>query len=282
MQKLKIIKSQRQMQKISLQLQQKKTIGFVPTMGSLHEGHLRLVREAGKQCDFVVVSIFVNPAQFGPKEDFKKYPRDLKGDLEKLRSTGADCVFLPTIGAMYPKNFQTFVDVTKISKGLCGARRPDHFRGVATVVLKLFHIVRPHFVFFGKKDYQQFCVMKTLVKDLALPVKIVGVPTVREKDGLAMSSRNSYLTSRQRLWAKSLSQGLRVVKKHSLEKSLSAKEARKIFCSFLPKHKTIRLDYFEAVHKNTLRPLVKIKKGNTLIAAALFIGQTRLIDNLLI
>lgn len=279
---MKIIKAPQRMQKFCSRTRQKKVIGFVPTMGSLHEGHLHLVREAGKRCDVVIVSIFVNPAQFGPKEDFRKYPRDLKGDLRKLKSVNVDCVFLPTIKTMYSENFQTFVDVTKLSQGLCGAKRPGHFRGVATVVLKLFQIIQPHFAFFGKKDYQQFRVIETLAKDLALPVKVVGVATVREKDGLAMSSRNAYLTSRQRLWAKGLSQGLRVVKAISQRQSLSAKKAEKIFCSFLPKHKTIRLDYFEVVHKKTLHPLRKTKKGNTLIAVAIFIGQTRLIDNLLI
>jgi len=279
---MKIIKSPQEMQKFCLQIRQKKTIGLVPTMGGLHEGHLRLIREAKKRCSFVVVSIFVNPAQFGPKEDFKKYPHDLKGDFKKLKSVNVDCVFSPTVKTMYPEGFQTFVEVTKISQDLCGGKRPGHFRGVVTVVLKLFQIVRPHFAFFGEKDYQQFRIIQVMAKDLALPIKIVGVQTVREKDGLAMSSRNSYLTFDQRLWAKTLWQGLNAVKMLSRKKTLSAKEAKKIFCSFLPKQKTVRLDYFEVVHKKTLQPLQKIKKAKTLIAVAIFIGRTRLIDNLLI
>src|SRR5919108_5437199 len=171
-----------------------KRISLVPTMGALHEGHLDLISEARKIGDVLVVSIFVNPTQFGPNEDFTKYPRDLAGDLRKIESLGVDIVFTPTPEEMYPEGFQTYVEVEKLQEHLCGLFRPGHFRGVATVVLKLFNIIRPHVALFGEKDYQQLKIIQRMVKDLNLDVEVSGFPTVREKNGLALSSRNAYLS----------------------------------------------------------------------------------------
>lgn len=259
----------------------KKTIGFVPTMGCLHAGHLELVRRARKTCAVVVVSIFVNPLQFGPQEDFSRYPRDEKRDLALLKKAGVDFVFLPSSKDMYDENFQTQLDVKKVSQGLCGTSRPGHFCGVATVVLKLLNIVQPHIAFFGEKDYQQLVVIQTIVRDLNLPVKIIGVPIVREADGLAMSSRNVYLKGEERTWALSLPRGLQALcEKFRKNGALSSVAAKKIFLSRMPKISAVRLDYFVCVNKQNLRPLKSLKKNNTLVAVAMFVGKTRLIDNL--
>lgn len=252
-------------------------IGLVPTMGYLHEGHLSLVRIARKKCDYLVVSIFVNPTQFGPKEDLRRYPRDMKRDLRLLKKEGVDLVFNPVAREMYPKGFRTYVEVQEWSRLLCGASRPVHFRGVTTVVLKLFNILQPDVAVFGRKDYQQAVIIRKMVKDLDLDVEVVTGPIVREKDGLAMSSRNIYLHENERNNATVLFQSLKRVKKAYRSglrdpRSAISKMRRMI------RGKGGRIDYIEMVDKNTLEPVKKLKKG-TLIAVAVFFGKTRLIDN---
>ena len=202
---MRTVSSPKKMSAVCSVLKSKKyTVGFVPTMGALHEGHLELVRQAKKRCDKTVVSIFVNPAQFGPKEDFKKYPRNFRKDASLLKKEGVDYIFLPTKKSMYPQGYKIFVEVADLGKIMCGVSRPDHFRGVATVVAKLLNIVKPDVLFLGAKDFQQQAIIRKMVKDLNLDIKIATVPTVREKDGLAMSSRNAYLSIKERKIALSL------------------------------------------------------------------------------
>lgn len=255
-------------------------VALVPTMGCLHAGHLSLVTRAQKHADRVVVSIFVNPMQFGPTEDLSRYPRDVKGDLAKLKNAGVDLVFLPRAQDIYPAGFQSRVLVADLSRGLCGTARPGHFDGVATVVLKLFNLVRPRVAIFGEKDWQQLQVIRALVSDLDVPVKIIGAPIVREVDGLAMSSRNVYLSRDERALALGLSRGLRrVAKACRATPGLSCAAARKIFLGEFAASKNARVDYFSCVARDTLVPLQKHVAGKTLFAAAVFIGKTRLIDN---
>ncbi len=206
---MKFIEDVTVMHRSAIQLRQEgKVIGFVPTMGALHKGHLSLMKHAKAESDIVVASIFVNPAQFGPKEDYKEYPRDLEGDTEKARSAGIDILFVPQVSAIYPDGYKTYVEVEGLADIMCGKARPGHFSGVATVVLKLFNIVRPHKTFLGQKDYQQTVIIKRIVKDLNADVEIVMLPTVREEDGLAMSSRNQYLNQEERRSATILYQSL--------------------------------------------------------------------------
>lgn len=250
---------------------------LVPTMGALHEGHIALVREAARHAPIVVVSIFVNPIQFGPKEDFDKYPRDLKSDLEKLEALNVTCVFAPTEREMYPEGFQTRVVLEHLPNHLCGIFRPGHFAGVATVVLKLFQICKPTSAVFGLKDYQQVLVIERMVKDLNLDVKIIRHPTVREPDGLAMSSRNAYLSPEERAIAPELYRTLCFVR-GELEKKPSdvsrvianAKE-RLARCGFV-------VQYFEVVDADTLEPQSTVASP-CVVAAAVYLGATRLIDN---
>lgn len=281
MKKMQVIKSPHQMQKLILKIRKKKRIGFVPTMGFLHEGHLELIRCAKKKSDFVVVSIFVNPKQFGPNEDFKKYPRDTKSDLQKLKKLDVDVVFLPTHETMYPVGFQTSIQVTALSKILCGTCRPEHFSGVTTVVMKLFQIVQPHLAFFGQKDFQQLVIIKKMVEDLHLPIKIHCIPIVREQDGLALSSRNAYLSPKEHQWALGLYLGLNQVRQSSRGRhKISVRQALRIFCSMLPKTRSIKIDYVSCVDKDTLAPMKTIIKNKTVMAVAVWIGKTRLIDNI--
>lgn len=256
-----------------------KTVGFVPTMGNLHNGHLQLVREAKKHCDIVVVSIFVNPMQFGANEDLDAYPRTLEDDQNKLMSLDVDALFLPTADIMYPKGLeqQTFVEVPGISDVVCGASRPGHFRGVATVVTKLFNMVQPDNAFFGEKDYQQLQVIKALVEDLSMDIQIVGVPTEREASGLAMSSRNGYLTDEQRQIAPELNQLMLSLRDDILrgERDYPALES----------HYSARLndagfntDYVTVRHARTLQNATPDDKEVVILIAA-FLGTTRLIDN---
>lgn len=281
---MKTITSIEAMRKTAAGLKRKgKTVAFVPTMGYLHEGHLSLVRLAKKRADVVVVSIFVNPTQFAPHEDLARYPRDEKGDLKKLQELKTDFVFFPKEKDMYPKDFQTTVEVHSVSKGLCGDSRPGHFQGVATVVLKLFNVVTPDVAVFGKKDFQQLQVLKTMARDLNLPVKILGAPIVREKDGLAMSSRNAYLSEENRKIALCLPRALSAAAKACQKRpKLDAVEIRSAFLKELPLSERVVLDYFECVDSETLKPLARHEKGRTLIAAAAFIGTTRLIDNVVV
>jgi pantoate--beta-alanine ligase len=249
-------------------------------MGALHEGHLSLIRLAKKHSEFVVVSIFVNPTQFGPKEDFKKYPRDLKKDAALCQSAGADRIFSPSPEEIYPKGFSTYVNVENLTQGLCGASRPGHFRGVATVVSKLFNIVQPDAAVFGQKDAQQLAVIRRMTRDLDLPVKIIGAPIVREADGLAMSSRNAYLTLEERKQAVALSRALKLagLKVRNGVKDVKAVKAEMI--RLLKREAPLgKIDYIEIVDNATLRPVRLIQK-NTLIALAVKFPSARLIDNI--
>lgn len=254
-------------------------IAFVPTMGYLHDGHLSLLREARRQGDLLVLSIFVNPTQFGPSEDLARYPHDLEGDLAKARSLGTDVVFLPSVEEMYPVGYQTYVEVRSLERGLCGDRRPGHFTGVATVVLKLFHAVEPDLAFFGEKDYQQLQVIRRMTRDLDLDVKVVGLPIVREADGLAMSSRNSYLSTEERREALALSQAMRAARacfdagEREVARLLAAAQ------EILVAHPTVRLDYLELRDGETLEPVAARLLRPAVLAVAAFVGRTRLIDN---
>ena len=256
------------------------TLALVPTMGFLHEGHLSLMREGGKRADVVATTIFVNPTQFGPKEDLKTYPRDLDGDVARCGSAGVGVVWAPEPDEVYPLGFQTFVEVGEVSKGLCGDRRPGHFKGVATVVAKLLALFRPEVALFGEKDYQQLQVISALNRDLNLGVQIVGMPTIREADGLAMSSRNAYLLGADRQRALGLSQGLRDAQALAGRGERDAEVLRAAIRGQVAAA-GLRLDYAEVVHATTLRSLTRLEPGvpaRALVAA--FAGTTRLIDNM--
>ncbi len=257
-----------------------KSIGFVPTMGALHAGHLSLIRQAAKDNHIVVVSIFVNPAQFGPKEDLKKYPRPLKKDLELCRKCGVDFVFLPDNKNMYPHGFSTFVNVEGLSNVLCGASRPGHFRGVATVVTKLLNIIRPDVLYLGQKDSQQVIIIARMVKDLNFPVKLKIMPIVRENDGLALSSRNIYLTKEERSDAVVLSKALRLAESLVNNGQRNGHVIINRMKQLIAKKKTAKIDYISIVDLNNLSPLKKISE-KCLIVLAVRIGHTRLIDNII-
>ena len=253
-------------------------IALVPTMGFLHAGHVSLLEEGRRRGDRLVLSIFVNPTQFGPTEDLARYPRDLDGDLAKAATAGTDAVFLPADGAMYPAGYQTFVRVRDLEQGLCGASRPDHFVGVATVVCKLFNIVRPHVALFGEKDFQQLAVIRRMVADLDMPVTVVGLPTVREPDGLAMSSRNKYLSPDERQRALALSRGLDAARTlfEGGERRAAAllDGARAIIAAAVT-----RLDYLELRDAEALTSVRDRLDRPAVMAVAAFVGTTRLIDN---
>ncbi len=258
-----------------------RTIGLVPTMGFLHEGHLSLVRRARLECDVVAVSIFVNPTQFGPNEDLDRYPRDEAGDRAKCEAAGVDVLFIPTASGMYPDAPSVFITVEAITDVLEGAVRPGHFRGVATVVGKLFNIVKPHKAFFGQKDYQQCAVIKRMVKGLDMDADIVVLPTVREPDGLAMSSRNSYLSVDDRRKAAVIHRALSAAE-HMAE--AGGKEPEKLknkMLAVLREVPGIEIDYVEVADPETLMPLASVKDSMALLVAVR-IGNTRLIDNLVI
>lgn len=271
------------MQKTALGLKRLgKKIGIVPTMGFLHEGHVTLLRRARARCDVLVLTIFVNPTQFGPKEDFKRYPRDEKGDLKKARQTKTDIVFMPKMAEMYPEGFNTTVEVTEASRELCGKSRPGHFRGVATIVAKLLNLIQPDIAFFGLKDFQQFAVLKKMVSDLNFPIRMVGIPTVREKDGLAMSSRNVYLTVDERVASLCIPRGLKKVKRAVQEGEKNISSLLKILKTKIGGEPRARIDYIQAVDADTILPIKKYQKEKTLFAIAVFIGRTRLIDNIVV
>jgi pantoate--beta-alanine ligase len=255
-----------------------KTIGFVPTMGYLHEGHLSLVRASTDRADVTVVSIFVNPTQFGPNEDFKKYPRDLEKDAAFLTAAGVDVLFYPEAAEIYPPGYRTFVEVEGLQDRLCGRSRPGHFRGVATVVLKLFDIVAPDRAFFGAKDAQQVLIIRRMAADLDLDVEVVTCPLVREPDGLALSSRNAYLGPAERKAALVLSTGLRWAEKAVAAGERDAGRLVAGIRSIIEAEPLARIDYVEAVDPETLDPVAEIG-GEVLVALAVFIGATRLIDN---
>jgi len=253
-------------------------IGLVPTMGYLHEGHLELMRRAKDQCDIVITSIFVNPTQFGPNEDFGRYPRDLERDADMAGSVGVAAIFNPPVEEMYPQGYSTYVDVEGITDKLCGLSRPGHFRGVATVVTKLFNIVQPDYAYFGQKDAQQALVIKRLTGDLNLNLEVVIVPIVREQDGLAMSSRNMYLEPDQRRAALVLSRGLERARQALQAGERNASEIRQLVINMLLAEPLAVLDYVELYSYPDLEPLERIE-GLTLLALAVKIGRTRLIDN---
>ncbi len=254
-------------------------IGFVPTMGALHAAHVSLMEAAGRAGDFVVVSIFVNPTQFGPGEDFEAYPRDEAGDLAACTRAGVDLVFFPTVDVMYPADAATTVHVARLTDTLCGPHRPGHFDGVATVVTKLFNIVQPDAAYFGQKDAQQLAVIRRMTRDLDMPIEIVGCPTVREPDGLAMSSRNAYLDPAQRAQATCLYRALEHARARIHAGQLSPEtitaEMRAIVCGAGP----CQIDYISIVDPDTMQPVPRIA-GPVLVALAVRIGRTRLIDNL--
>ena len=269
------------MQKAAKQLAARgKTIALVPTMGNLHEGHLSLVKRAKKSADVVIVSIFVNPKQFGPKEDYKKYPRDEKNDMARIKKAGGDIVFIPKAIDIYPDNFQTYVTVEKLSKTLEGKSRPQHFRGVTTVVAKLFNITRPDIAVFGAKDFQQAIVLKQMTRDLGYPIKFVIAPTVREKDGLAMSSRNRYFTAEQRHQACCLYYALgtarEMVKSGIKDVRALKSEMRAVIKATSPKAK---IDYIAFTEFDSLKPVSKADKS-TICSLAVRLYNVRLIDNM--
>ena len=258
-----------------------RSVGFVPTMGALHAGHRSLVQAARHRCDIVVVSIFINPTQFGPNEDFSRYPRTLEQDCQILEAADVDIVFTPTSETMYPLGASTYVDVEGVSSRLDGASRPGHFRGVATVVAKLFHIVQPDRAFFGQKDAAQVAVLRKMVRDLDFPLEMIVCPTVRESDGLAMSSRNRYLSAEERRQALTLSRAL-----HAVEMQVARGEHRafallQIIRTTLQEEPDIRLDYIAVVDPDTLLPIDDVDTG-ALLAIAAYVGNTRLIDNVLL
>jgi pantoate--beta-alanine ligase len=255
------------------------TIGFVPTMGFLHEGHLNLVRESKKRTAVTAVSIFVNPAQFGPKEDFQKYPRDLARDAALLEKEGVDVLFHPAAAEVYPPGYRTYVEVQDLQDRLCGKSRPGHFRGVATVVLKLFHIVEPDMSFFGWKDAQQVIILRKMAADLDLGTEIVACPLVREPDGLAMSSRNAYLSPEERRAALVLSRSLAAAEKLIAAGERDAERLASAIGSLIAAEPLAKLDYIEITDMKELRPLARLE-GDVLVALAVFIGTTRLIDNI--
>lgn len=258
-----------------------KRVGFVPTMGYLHEGHVALVREARRRCDLVVVSIFVNPKQFGPDEDLNRYPRDLRRDRAVLARAGCDIIFVPTVEEMYPPGFRTVVGVTGLRGVLCGEARPGHFDGVTLVVLKLLLAVMPDAAFFGEKDYQQLVVIKRMAGDLGLPVGIAGVPTVRDKDGLALSSRNSYLSKEERIVATSLFRSLELAKLLVAGGERRSHLVRERVTSLLVDAGVSKVEYVAIVDLETLEPVPYIKNDVRVLVAA-WVGETRLIDNVLV
>lgn len=260
---------------------QGRTVGLVPTMGALHEGHLSLIRAARAACDVVVATIFVNPKQFGPTEDFAKYPRTFDADCELLRAENVDILFAPALDEMYPPGATTFVEVAEISDRLDGVSRPGHFRGVATVVAKLFNIVAPDQAFFGQKDAAQVAILRRMVRDLNFPLEIVVCPIVREQDGLAMSSRNSYLSADDRHRALILSRTLRHIEQQIATGVTSAAALIATGLGVLAQQPSARLDYLRVVDPDTLADIPDIGKG-ALIAIAAWISSTRLIDNILI
>jgi pantoate--beta-alanine ligase len=277
---VKILKKITDMQAVSAEARkQGKTIALVPTMGALHEGQLKLVDTAKNESDIVVISIFVNPLQFGRGEDYEGYPRDLGHDAKLVANRGADIVFAPDSREMYTPNHSTSVNMSGVTNSLCGRSRPGHFQGVCTVVCKLFNIVNPDLAVFGEKDAQQVIVIKTMVRDLNMNVRILTIPTVRENDGLAMSSRNVYLSSQERNDATVLYRSLLTAQDMVRNGEQSVPKIREVMKTLISRKPNARIDYIEVVRKTNLEPL-KIIDGEILIAVAVSFGKTRLIDNI--
>lgn len=271
------------MQKVADKIREEgKSIGFVPTLGALHQGHLSLMQRARRENDILIISIFINPTQFGPGEDYKRYPRPFEKDKSLARREDVDIIFYPSVSEMYGKGYSTYVEVEKFSKRLCGLFRPGHFKGVTSVVCKLFNIVKPHVAYFGQKDYQQLRIIKRMVEDLNMEVEIRECAIVREPDGLAISSRNSYLSSQERKEALSLYRALKCAKSlikagSSISNIISEME------EIIQKEPHAKIDYIEIVDSLTLEDVKTIKPGKkVLVALAVWIGNTRLIDNILV
>lgn len=280
--KMRIIHKVQEMQKEAESLRLAgKTIGLVPTMGSLHEGHLSLVKLAKKKADIVVMSVYVNPIQFGPKEDLDRYPRDIDRDASLAKAEGVDILFNPSNHEIYPEGYLTYVEVEKMTGVLCGKSRPSHFRGVTTVCAKLFQIVKPHFAVFGQKDAQQSAVIRQMVRDLNFDMEIIVAPIVREPDGLAMSSRNRYLSDDERKDALSLHESLILAEEKIREGERDTGTVIGIMQKHIKARKSTRIDYISIVDPVTLEPVPSIK-GSVLAAVAVFVGGTRLIDNCVI
>jgi pantoate--beta-alanine ligase len=276
---MEIIKTVKQMQQAAHAIRTGgESIALVPTMGFLHEGHLTLMRVGKEHCDRLIVSIFVNPTQFGPNEDLEAYPRDTEGDLRKAENVGVDLVFMPSAREMYPQGAQTSVVVKDLPRHLCGLSRPGHFDGVTTVVAKLFHMVNPHVAVFGQKDYQQLAVISRMVMDLDMDIQIIGVPTVRERDGLAMSSRNSYLSAEERQSALSLKKSLNLAERLFNEGEKRAQAVKDFVQSYILEHPHTEIDYIALCDPVTLEDVNILTEG-TLVALAVRVGKTRLIDN---
>lgn len=278
---MEIINRRQRMSSVARKIrrEQDRTIGLVPTMGALHEGHLSLVREARRMCDVVVVSVFVNPAQFGPGEDYEHYPRDLTNDTAILTDYNVDYIFAPPVEEIYPRNFSTYVTVEGLSDQLEGASRPGHFRGVGTIVTILLNVVRPDFAYFGQKDAQQAAIIKRLVRDLAIDTEIIVLPTVREDSGLAVSSRNLYLSQEEQEAAAVIHQSLVNAKTAFKQGERSANRLAELVRSTIEAEPRVRLDYVSVADAETFEKIERIDDRTVLIAVAAYLGKTRLIDN---
>lgn len=279
---MQILKTVKEMRKIVKETQSRgQSIGFVPTMGYLHLGHLSLMERARAENDLVVISIFVNPKQFGPGEDLATYPKDLARDIQLAEMVGVDLLFLPERSEMYPADFQTYVEVRQLSQDLCGKTRPGHFTGVCTIVTKLFNLIQPDRAYFGQKDAQQVMVIQQLVKDLNLEVTVIICPIVRDADGLAMSSRNKYLSPAERESALILNKSLQRAEEMIGRGQRDAALLKEEIVAMITAGKSVEIDYVSIVALETLQPVTKLQ-GRILIALAVFIGKTRLIDNLIL
>jgi len=277
---MEIIRTVKEMKEFSSQARRAgKTIAFVPTMGYFHEGHLNLMREGRRRGDILIISLFVNPTQFGPKEDFKSYPRDFERDRKMAEGVGVDIVFAPEASDMYPPDHQTIVRAEKVTQNLCGRSRPTHFQGVATVVLMLFEIVMPHVAIFGQKDYQQLATIQQMVKDLHMSVEVLGMPTVREADGLAMSSRNTYLLPDERKAALALYRSLQKAKELLQKGERKTEQILREMNGILRSEPLVKIDYVQICDAHTLEDVDRIE-GDVVVALAAYLGKTRLIDNL--
>jgi pantoate--beta-alanine ligase len=277
---MQIIQTIPEMQSLAIALRtQGKLIGLVPTMGALHEGHLKLIDAAKEKADVVIVSIFVNPVQFGPSEDFTKYPRTFEADVAACEARGADIIFAPKKDQIYPPGYSTYVTEERLSKGLCGISRPGHFRGVCTVVNILFNITRPDVAVFGRKDAQQAAIIQKMVTDLVLPVEVLVVATVREADGMAMSSRNRYLSEEQRVEARKINQALREGKRMVEEGVRSVDRVLAEVTHILSLSRRLRVIYVAMVDRETMAPVREIEPGKGLLAVAVWLNEVRLIDN---
>ncbi|MEW5894522.1 MAG: pantoate--beta-alanine ligase [Candidatus Omnitrophota bacterium] len=279
---MKIISSISRLRKeLDYERRRGRSIGFVPTMGALHEGHASLIRQCRRENDVVVISIFVNPIQFGPAEDFSAYPRQKQKDVQLAEQNGCDIVFHPDARQLLPSGFNTYVEVPQLSRGLCGASRPGHFRGAATIVAKFFNIINPHRAYFGQKDYQQLAIIKMMVADLNFPITIREVKTYRASDGLAMSSRNVYLSQDQRKEAPAIYHALQKARQKIRNGEVDAAKIKLMVKTHITRNSSGKIDYVECVDAKELSPLKTIK-GRCLIAVAVFFGKTRLIDNILL